>query len=232
MSSMWRAAVILPVLLATVPSSSAQYGASPSYSPSASTDASVAYALNDWRTLRQSSNYRFADYARFLIANPGWPDESRMRAWAEKAMQQGENTATVLAFFTSKKPTSGNGWARLADAYAASGRMTEALDAARNAWASDDLSGEDEQGVWARYGRSFTSVDHDRRIDSLLFAKKPSDAARFLSLASPQRQASFAARIAMQTNSPDAAARYGAVIGNVTTDAGLKIGRASCRERV
>ena len=79
---------------------------------------SVAYSLNDWRTLRQSSNYRFADYARFLIANPGWPDGAKMRRWAEKAMQPGENAATVLAFYATDKPDSGNGWARLADAYA------------------------------------------------------------------------------------------------------------------
>ena len=40
---------------------------------------SVGYALNDWRRLRQSSGYAFADYARFLNANPGWPEESKLR---------------------------------------------------------------------------------------------------------------------------------------------------------
>ena len=226
MSSMWRAVVILPVLLATAPSSSAQYGATPAPSTSAAVGTSVGYALNDWRTLRQSSNYRFADYARFLIANPGWPDESRMRGWAEKAMQPGEDASTVLAFFAAKKPTSGNGWARLADAYASAGRATEALDAARQAWASDDLPSTDEQALWARFGSSFTREDHDRRVDALLFAKKPGDANRFLSMTSPQRQAAFAARIAMQSNAPDAGSRYAAVIGQVTSDAGLMMDRA------
>lgn len=226
MSSMWRAAVILPVLLATAPSSSAQYAAAPTYAAAAPATASIAYALNDWRTLRQSGNYRFADYARFLIANPGWPDETRMRGWAEKAMQPGENASTVLAFFAARKPTSGNGWARLADAYSASGRMAEALDAARHAWASDDLGSTDEQAIWARYGASFTRADHDARIDALLFAKKPDDANRFLSMATPQRQAAFAARIAMQTDASDAASRYGAVIGSVNSDAGLMMDRA------
>ena len=37
-----------------------------------------------------------------------------------------------------------------------SGRMAEALAAARSAWASPDLSGTDEQAIWARYGASFT----------------------------------------------------------------------------
>ena len=84
MSSMWRAAVTVPLLLATVPSSSAQYTAPGNVAarPAYATGQSVAYALNDWRTLRQSSGYRFTDYARFLISNPDWPDQSRMRGWA------------------------------------------------------------------------------------------------------------------------------------------------------
>jgi soluble lytic murein transglycosylase len=226
MSSMWRAAVILPVILAIAPASSAQYPApsQPAYRPAPT--ANVAYALNDWRTLRQSSGYRFSDYARFLIPNRDWPDEARMRGWAEKAMQPGENAATVIAFFASDKPTTGNGWARLAEAYAASGRPNEALDAARNAWGKADLGTTDEQAIWARYGASFTRADQDLRADALLFAKQPTDAARFLTAVSPDRQASFAARIAMQTGAADAEARYGAVIGTVTKDAGLMMDRA------
>ena len=226
MSSMWRVAVTIPLLLATVPSSSAQYAApanvaaQPAYAPS------VASSLESWRALRQSSGYRFSDYAAFLIANPDWPDESRMRSWAEKAMQPGEQPTTVLAFYAADKPRSGNGWARLADSYAATGQMAQALEAARQAWRSDDLSATDEQAIWARYGGSITRADNDNRIDSLLFAKKPDDAARFLSAASPDRQAAFAARIAMQQNSPDADSRYSAVIGTVTRDAGLMMDRA------
>ena len=226
MSSMWRLAVTIPLLLVTVPSSSAQYAApanavaQPGYAPS------VASSLEEWRALRQSNGYRFADYARFLIANPDWPDEARMRSWAEKAMQPGEAPATVLAFYAAEKPQTGNGWARLADSYAATGQAAQALDAARQAWRSPDLSATDEQAIWARYGSNFTRADNDDRLDALLFAKKPDDAARFLTAGSPDRQAAFAARIAMQQNAADADARYGAVIGSVTRDAGLMMDRA------
>src|SRR5437762_5350193 len=152
MSSMWRVAAIVPLLLGTVPSSSAQYSAPTSYAAQPAYAANVASSINQWRTLRQSSGYRFSDYAPFLIANSDWPDAARMRAWAEKAMQPAENTATVLAFFAAKKPQSGNGWARLADAYAASGQMVQALDAAQHAWSSADLDATDEQAIWSRYG--------------------------------------------------------------------------------
>jgi soluble lytic murein transglycosylase len=224
MSSMWRIAWSIPVLLSAA-TASAQYSAPATYTPAYSAQ-SVSYSIADWRRLRQSSGYSFADYARFLIANPDWPGESALRLWAEKAMRPGENANTVLAFFARQPPTTGNGFARLADAFAASGRTGEALAAARSAWGEADLNSTDEQALWARFGSTFTSADHDRRVDSLLFAKKPNDAARYYSVSSPARQAAFAARIAMQTNAPNAETLYQAVIGSVTTDAGLMMDRA------
>lgn len=217
---MWRIAFFVPVaaVLATASSAQSSYG----YSQAPA----VGYALNDWRTLRQSNGYPFATYARFLIANPDWPDEDKLRRWAEAAMKPGENAQTVLAFYGRTMPQSGNGWARLADAYAASGRAADALTAARNAWGKPDLTATDEQAIWGRYGASLSRSDHDRRADALLFDKKPNDAARFVAMASPERQAAFAARVAMQNRSPDAEARYGAVMGLVTTDAGLMMDRA------
>ena len=224
MSSMQRFVWIVPFLIAPATASaqiSAPYSAAPSYSASP-----VSYAVADWRRLRQSNGYSFADYARFLIANPDWPQESTMRAWAEKAMRPGENAATVLAFFAKDPPTIGNGFSRLADALAASGRTAEALVAARSAWSEADLSSTDEQAIWTRYGASFTNADHDRRVDALLFAKKADDATRFYSLTTPTRRAAFAARIAMQRGASDADTLYQAVIGQVTSDAGLMMDRA------
>ena len=226
MSSMWRAAVLVPVLLAMAPSGSAQVGPPGMYPAVPASAPSVASSIEQWRALRQSSNYRFSDYAAFLIANPDWPDAKRMRGWAEKAMQPGEAPATVIAFFAVEKPLSGNGWARLSDAYAATGRTADALDSARKVWGSADLSSADEQAIWSRFGTSFSRRDNDDRVDALLFAKRADDAARFLTATSAERQAAFAARVAMQQNAADADTRYQAVAGSVTTDAGLMMDRA------
>ena len=219
---MWRVAWSLPFLLASATTASAQYAAP----VAAYSNYSISSAIGDWRRLRQSNGYSFADYARFLIANPGWPEEDKLRRWAERAMGRSENSATVLAFFAKEPPTTGKGFARLADAYAATGRTIEALAVARSAWGEADLGSDDEQALWNRYGSSFTGADHDRRVDALLFAKKPDDASRFYSLTTPTRRAAFAARIAMQSNSSDSEALYQPVIGQVTTDAGLMMDRA------
>ena len=112
---------IIPLLLGTV-SASAQYSAPYAYRPAPTYSApAVSYAISDWRRLRQSNGYSFASYANFLVANPGWPGEPTLRRWAEKAMRPGENANLVLAFFAQDKPTTGTGFARLADAYAGSG---------------------------------------------------------------------------------------------------------------
>ena len=97
---------------------------------------------------------------------------------------------------------------------ALSGRSGPALDAARQAWRSADFGATDEQTIWSRFGSSFTRADNDDRVDELLFAKRADAAARFLNAGSPDRQAAFAARIAMQQNAPDAEARYAAVLGS------------------
>lgn len=233
MSSMRSVGFISSILLSTVAAASVQQ-VSPTQTVSvAATQASsqapayeINYALADWRRLRQSSGYAFADYARFVNANPGWPGESGLRRSAEKQMRPGENANTVLAFFRTTEPQSGNGWARLADAYLATGKPAEALAAARGAWQSSDLSQYDEQLLFSRFSSQFTAADHDKRIDALLFDKKTSDAYRMLAWSSPGRRAALSARIALQSRSPDAEQRYQAVIGQVTSDAGLMMDRA------
>jgi soluble lytic murein transglycosylase len=226
---MRRAAFLLP-LLATAASSTAQVPLQqsyrPAYRPAPAVSNDINWAIADWRRLRQASGYSFSEYARFLNTNPGWPGESTLRRNAERAIRPGENPTTVLAFFASTQPTTGNGFAALADALLANGRQGEALAAAREAWASGDLSATYEPVVHARYGAHFTRADHDRRVDALLFDKKASDAHRFLGFVSPHRAASFGARIAMQSRMPDAERRYQPLMANVTSDAGLMMDRA------
>jgi soluble lytic murein transglycosylase len=220
-------AIFVPLLLSAVAGAAVQPVIRPAAPrPAISPAYQINYALADWRRLRQSDGYAFADYARFVIANPGWPGESGLRRAAEKQMRPGENALTVISFFRTDQPQSGNGWARLAESYAATGKPAEALAAARSAWTSSDLSAYDEQSLFARFGSQMTSADHDKRVDALLFDKKTTDAYRMMPWTTPTRRGAFNARIAMLSRMPDAETRYAAVAGQVTSDAGLMMGRA------
>jgi len=228
MSSMSKIAFVIPLVIGSAALGQlAQTSTQAPVATAAATNAAydINYSLADWRRLRSAEGYRFADYARFLIANPGWPEETKMRRWAEKSMVAGENPVTVVSFFRTDAPKTGNGWARLAESYAATGKPTEAAAAARDAWASDDLSLDDQNRIGSRFWSSLSATDHDRRVDALLFAKKPADAQKALANASPSRRAAFAARISMQTSAPDADAQYRAVEAQTATDAGLLMDR-------
>lgn len=236
MSSMGRAAFFIPILLVTSASASAN---TPSWvlaqtpaiiltqaaaAAAAATD-NVGSSINDWRRLRQGGNLSFAHYARFLNYNHEWPGEAAMRRNAERAMRPGENAASVLAFYRTEKPMSGNGWARYSDALSASGRNAEAIAAAKEAWASDDLSPADGANLLARFGGYLTPQDHNRRVDALLFDKNASAAAPLLAWTSAERRAAFAARIAMQSRAPDAETRFRAASHRISADAGLLMDR-------
>ena len=224
MSSMRRAAFLLaPLLLGMTTGGSAQLSPGPAAAPGShlAPAGDIGAALADWRRLRGPGTTSFADYARFLIAYPGWPGESALRRSAERAMRPGEDPASVIAFFRSAPPTSANGFARLAEAYAAQGRPGEALAVARSAWSASGLEAADEIALFQRFGSSFTSLDHDRRVDRLLIDRDSDDAARLLSSTSAARRPAFAARIAMQQRLPEVETLYNAVIGQVITDAGL-----------
>jgi soluble lytic murein transglycosylase len=230
MSSMSRLAFLVPVFLATTAGAAMQAGlvpvsSAPTISPYA-VSSDIDYALADWRRLRGSDGYAFADYARFIMANPGWPGEWAMRKAAERAMRPGESPATVIGFFQTSKPTTGNGYARLAESLALSGRADEALAAARAALGSPDLTAYDEASLMSRFTGKLTFADYDRRIDALLIARKTGDATRMLYYASPGRKTAFTARLALQARASDAETQYASVAAQVAGDAGLLMDRA------
>ncbi len=235
MSSMRRLALLTIVVAAPGSSAIAQsqdplaprYSTPPAplYVSPSSTQVEINYAIADWRRLRASDGYAFADYARFLNNNPDWPDDNRLRNVAEKQMRPGEHGPTVLAFFRTEKPRTGNGRARLAEALAAAGRTAEATAMAREAWASGDLPTADAATLGPRYWASLTAADHDRRADALLFARKADEAERAAAYGTPARRAAFAARVAMQRRSADADALYRLVDAQASSDAGLLVDR-------
>ena len=227
MSSMGKAAFLIAIMVASPAVASSQLPAAVQVQASAAVAApgNINSAITQWRTLRRGGNFYFADYARFLNYNQDWPGETTLRRNAERAMRPGENASLVLGFYRVEKPQSGNGWARYADALSAAGRGPEAIAAAKEAWASADLSAADEAALLARFGGYFTPQEHNKRVDALLFDKKPNSAHRLLAWTSPDRRAAFTARTAMQARWPDAEARYNAARHRIAADAGLLMDR-------
>ena len=233
MVSSMRHLISLGVLLAGSTAAVSQYAnpilqpvaTAPAYSPYAA-NGDIYAALADWRRLRASSGYAFGDYARFIIANPGFPGETALRRVAEKAMRPSEDPATVAAFFRTAQPVTGSGFARLAEALAAQDRAVEAQQAARDGWAATGLAGTDETALYGRFGNAITSLDMDRRVDRLLTDRDTVNAARLIGSTGLARRPAFQARLAMLQRDPATETYYAAAQGAVTTDAGLMFDRA------
>jgi soluble lytic murein transglycosylase len=227
MSSMGKRALFIPILLALTASASAVLPSItfPDAGVASAQSSSINGSIAQWRQFRQGGNYSFAQYASFLNYNHDWPGESKMRRDAEKAMRPGENATLVLGFYAQEKPQSGSGWTRYSDALSSTGRGTEAVEAAKHAWTSSDLSAADEAYILGRFGAYLTAQDHNARVDALLFNKDPGDAARLLQWTTPDRRAAFAARIAMQQRSPDAETLYRSAAHRISADAGLLMDR-------
>lgn len=186
----------------------------------------IAAPLAEWRRLQQSDNLPFSDYARFLLAHPGWPGETSRRAAAETAPSAGDPSLTIR-FFQRFPPLTAAGKLRHAEALMASGQVDAARNAARAAWRTGVLRPSDEARLVSGFSGALTPADRDARIDRLLWANSTTAALRELPYASPAKQALFRARIAFRTSAPDASMLAGMVADTDRNDPGFIADRAS-----
>ncbi len=184
-------------------------------------DRRVAAALQNWRALTGSDAMGFAAYADFLMQNPGWPEETKLRGFAEKGVDPSiESPSVVTAFFAKYPARTARGKAANALALARLGRMDEARAAASAAWAAAPLPFPMEQMLLGQFGGSLTPEDHLRHADAVLWARDPSAAERMLGFVPVTRRAVIEARIAFQRKAPDAALKMGAADPVGVMDAG------------
>lgn len=166
-------------------------------------------AVERWKLLTSSNRFAFADYSNFVLTYPGFPDEEKLRRFAELALErESADVSRQVAYFDRKPPLTNAGRAQYALALMAMGRP-EAREAARAAWRGGAMSDAAEGAILATWGTSLTLDDHDARMDALLWSGAAAQAARQIVWVSPARKAVDGARLAaMQGTDP-----YGAVAG-------------------
>jgi soluble lytic murein transglycosylase len=181
----------------------------------------LASALNSWRALQASDNYSFSSYAGFMLAYPGWPGEGTMRKNAERMMRtDSESAGQVVAFFSKYPAISATAQLRHAESLDAVGRHNDALAAARLAWTKGALTPEDEDRLLSRYGSVLAAIDHDLRMDRLLWDRSTIAALRHLPRTTLEKRAFFDARLAMLNKAPDAAIKAAPIDATARRDAG------------
>ncbi len=209
MSSMVRSpalALLLAAGLAASPAMAQQRGASDGREWDeararllASTPAiSIREAIARWELLNQSNGRMgFADYAGFLLSWPGFPEEAKMRGWAEAALERESVEAPrIVAFFDRFAPATNPARAQYAVALASLGRP-QARDMALAAWRGGAMGDMAESAILSTHAPAITQADHDERMDALLWAGTVAQAQRQIVYVSAARRADFMARLAM-----------------------------------
>ena len=194
---------------------------------SAADEARIRATIDNWRRLASSDNHDFTAYADFLIAHPGWPEESRMRSNAERRVDPDlHDPNKVLAFFAQFPARSAQGKAVHALTLARMARLGEARDMARSAWIAGPMDVKWEERLRAQFYSALTPEDHLQRADAALWQRRPEVAERVQVFVPATRQAVIAARIAFQRNAPDAVTKMGSADPVGVMDAGYLADKA------
>ncbi len=162
----------------------------------ASQPSAMSAAIDKWRQLSESDRFAFTDYTSFLAANPGFPDEEKVRRNAERALAvTGADPAQIVSFFDRFAPLSNPARAQYALALRSVGRMDAAM-VGKSAWRGGPMSPAAENAIRTAWGATFTTDDHNARIDALLWAGAQADAQRMLPMISQDKRAIAGARLA------------------------------------
>ena len=164
----------------------------------------MGQAIERWRLLSKNDGYPFSEYAGFLLTYPGFPEEAKIKGYAERALtRESVDYPRLLAYFDRVKPAGNPAKALYALALAAAGR-SEARAMAVEAWRGGAMSESAAATLFAQFGSQFTPADHDARMDALLWSGDILLAQQALNFVSPPARTTFAARLAMvQGNSPE-----------------------------
>jgi soluble lytic murein transglycosylase len=167
----------------------------------------MAQGIERWKLLSSANRFGFSDYASFLLTYPGFPEEEKLRRYAEGALERDfPDARTLVSYFDKVPPLTNPGRAQYALALKALGRP-EADAMARAAWRGGPMSDAAEAAIMQGWGSTFLPQDHDARMDALLWAGAATQAARQLAWDSPARRSVDAARLAaMQGLDPYSAA--------------------------
>jgi soluble lytic murein transglycosylase len=157
----------------------------------------IGQAIDRWNLLSTSDRFGFADYSSFILSYPGYPEEEKLRAYAELALnRETVDPQRLVAFFDRYPPVTNPARAQYALALAQL-RRPEASRVALDAWRGGPMSDAAESYIFATYAGQITPADHDQRMDALLWAGQSAQAQRQGTYVSPEKRTDYYSRLGM-----------------------------------
>ncbi|WP_232494047.1 lytic transglycosylase domain-containing protein [Novosphingobium kaempferiae] len=164
-------------------------------------DMAVHQSIDRWKLLSSNDRMGFSAYTSFLLTYPGYPQQDKIRGYAEKALlTESPAPQTVVDYFDRFAPLGSRAAGRYAVALS-SLRRADAQTSAVAAWRKGALIDADEAALLGLYRNQFTTADHDARMDALLWQGETAQAERQISFVSAARRSEFMERLTLMQGS-------------------------------
>lgn len=167
----------------------------------------------------------------YIARNPQWPDQDRLLAGVELAMDRNTPAKDVLAWFAKREPRTAEGRLRMAMALLDSGQTTRGAKLLRDTWIRDTHNVKDQHVVLRRYGKLLSQADHIARLDNLLWDGHRNSANRLLRRVPTGIRRLAEARIGLMVSAGNVDTLVGRVPARLRQDPGLLYERARWRRK-
>ncbi|PCJ29354.1 MAG: lytic transglycosylase [Rickettsiales bacterium] len=139
----------------------------------------------------------FEDIAKFLRANPRWPQNYLLRLRLEGRIEENTDKKLLANWFKRNRPLTGRGYKYHALTASFYEKNPDKLSTIiKNGWRYGSFKAEGQREYYKKFKKHLTENDHVRKIDNDLWEGNVSAAKRSLHLVSPGYKKSFNAQIA------------------------------------
>ncbi|SLN29671.1 lytic transglycosylase domain-containing protein [Pseudooctadecabacter jejudonensis] len=179
-----------------------------------------------WLDLRddETDDVPFDQFTALLNSRPDWPGLSRIRAAAERSIDDSVADADILAFFDGHDVQTGQGAVAYAGALTRAGRGAEADTLIAAVWTTKGLTDAGHQAIIDAHADLVAPL-HVARADMLLWRWRTSDVQNVLPLLDDGTAALVRARIGYITKADDLNDRRALVPDRLRGDPGLAYDR-------
>ncbi len=179
---------------------------------------------------RPMAGHSFDEINEFIDRNPDWPLLGTLKVRAEENIDAVPDT-TLGPWLQLHKPATAMGRLRMARYLAATGRAAEGDALVRSVWIESELNPAEEAMILDRFDSVLRSEDHIQRLDRLLWANKPTEAARMLPHVPSDWRLLADARMKLAAGAKNAEAAAAKVPRSLAGDPGLAFERMKYRRR-
>ena len=172
----------------------------------------------------------FGDLSAFIAAHPDWPSQTLLRERAEEQTTT-LSDAAAAAWFAEHPPVTQTGKLRQVDLLLDKGRTAEAAALLREVWIDGNLDKFAQHSLFQAYHALLRPVDHEARLDRLLWDGDDADARRMLTMVDPAHRALAEARLALFEMDPGSERLVARVPAELQHDPGLTYDRVRWRRR-